>query len=66
VPSKLNSSVASDSQDAHKESSSLVDTSDAALAALLSRLKAAADPDEIRQLSAQIERLVFHKQITSA
>jgi hypothetical protein len=40
------------------------DTSDQALAALLSRLKAAVDPEEIRQLSAQIERVVFHKQFT--
>ena len=42
------------------------DTSDNALAALLERLKAAVDPNEIRRLSGQIERVVFHKQFTSA
>ena len=42
------------------------DTSDNALAALLQRLKAAVDPNEIRRLSGQIERVVFHKQFTSA
>jgi hypothetical protein len=41
-----------------------VDTPDEALAALLGRLKAAMDPDEIRQLSDQIERIIFHKQFT--
>jgi hypothetical protein len=42
------------------------DTSDQALAALLNRLKAAVDLAEIRQLSGQIERVVFHKQFTNA
>jgi hypothetical protein len=42
------------------------DTSDQALAALLNRLKATIDPTEIRQLSEQIERIVFHKQFTNA
>jgi hypothetical protein len=42
------------------------DTSDQALAALLNRLKATIDPAEIRQLSEQIERIVFHRQFTSA
>jgi hypothetical protein len=40
--------------------------SDRALAALLHRLKATVDPIEIRQLSEQIERIVFHKQYTNA
>jgi hypothetical protein len=43
-----------------------VDASDEALATLLSRLKAAVDTDEIRQLSDQIERVIFHKQFTDA
>jgi hypothetical protein len=42
------------------------DTSDQALVALLNRLRATVDPAEIRQLSDQIERIVFHKQITNA
>ena len=43
-----------------------VDTSANALAALLKRLKATVDPMEIRQLSDQIERLIFHKQFKNA
>jgi hypothetical protein len=43
-----------------------VDTSDDALATLLKRLKTTADPAEIRRLSDQIERVVFHKQFTNA
>jgi hypothetical protein len=42
------------------------DVSDRALASLLHRLKATVDPIEIRQLSEQIERIVFHKQYTNA
>jgi hypothetical protein len=42
------------------------DTSDQALAALLNRLRATVDPVEIRQLSDQIERIVFHKQYMNA
>jgi len=38
------------------------DTSDHALLALLKRLKATNEPNEIRQLSDRIERVVFHKQ----
>jgi len=44
----------------------LADTSDQALAALLNRLKATVDPPEIRHLSEQTERIVFHKQFTNA
>jgi hypothetical protein len=54
VPSKIDPALAS------------VDTSDEALAALLNRLKAAVDPNEIHQLSEQIERVVFHKQFMDA
>lgn len=43
-----------------------VDTSDKALLNLLSRLKATVNPAEIRDLSDQIERVVFHKQIMNA
>ena len=42
------------------------DTSDETLAALLNRLKSAVDPAEIRKLSDQIERIVFHKQFMNA
>ena len=41
-------------------------TSDNALVALLKRLRMTVDPQEIRQLSDQIERLIFHKQFTDA
>jgi hypothetical protein len=40
--------------------------SDQALVAALNRLKETVDPAEIRQLSEQIERIVFHKQFTNA
>jgi hypothetical protein len=43
-----------------------VDTSDMPLANLLERLRSASNPDEIRQLSEQIERVVFHKQFANA
>ena len=42
------------------------DTSDEALAELLNRLKTTSDPVEVRRISDQIERIVFHKQFTSA
>jgi hypothetical protein len=42
------------------------DTSDEALQVLLARLKTATDPDEVRRLSAEIERLIFHKQLANA
>jgi len=42
------------------------DTSDRALISLLKRLKATSDPNEIRRLSDQIERVVFHKQFRNA
>jgi hypothetical protein len=43
-----------------------IDTSDKALLNLLKRLKATVDPAEIRELSDQIERVVFHKQFRNA
>jgi hypothetical protein len=66
VPSKITPTVAPGSKDGPKEPSTPVDTSDEALAALLNRLKAAVDPNEIRRLSSQIERVVCHKQFTAA
>jgi hypothetical protein len=47
-------------------SSNAIDASDSALVKLLNRLKTTVDPKEIRQLSDQIERVVFHKQFTNA
>jgi hypothetical protein len=47
-------------------SAHVVDTSDEALASLLTRVKTSVDPDEIRELSQQIEQLIFHKQFTNA
>jgi hypothetical protein len=41
----------------------MLDTSDQALADLLDRLKRSANPDEIRQLSRELEHLIFHKQM---
>jgi hypothetical protein len=38
------------------------DTSDNAVLALLKRIKATNDQSEIRQLSDQLERVIFHKQ----
>lgn len=43
-----------------------IDTSDRALASLLKRLKTSVDPNEIRELSHQIEQVVFHKQFENA
>jgi hypothetical protein len=43
-----------------------IDTSDNALVKLLNRLETTVDPSEIRQLSDQIERVVFHKQFMNA
>jgi hypothetical protein len=47
-------------------SSNAIDASNSALVKLLNRLKTTVDPEEIRQLSDQIERVVFHKQFTNA
>ena len=43
-----------------------VDASDRALLALLRRIKATDNPTEIRRLSNQLERVIFHKQFESA
>jgi len=43
-----------------------VDKTDEALLNLLNRLKTTVDPAEIRELSDQIERVVFHKQFRNA
>jgi len=40
-----------------------IDSDDRMLISLLNRLKETIDPTEIRQLSDQIERVVFHKQV---
>jgi hypothetical protein len=55
-------------KDSGRKNSSVatMDTSDAALASLLTRLKVSTDPDEIRELSQQIEQVVFHKQFENA
>ena len=43
-----------------------IDASDKALVNLLNRLRATVEPTEIRELSDQIERVVFHKQFMNA
>ena len=45
---------------------STMDTSDNAVLALLKRIKAANNQKEIRQLSDQLERVIFHKQYANA
>jgi hypothetical protein len=45
---------------------SAIGTSDRALLALLKRLKTASDATELKQLSTQIERVIFHKQFKNA
>jgi hypothetical protein len=42
------------------------DTSDKALADILKRLKETDDPAKIRELSGQLERVIFHKQFENA
>jgi K+-sensing histidine kinase KdpD len=49
-----------------RRATSTTDTSDNALLALLKRLKAANDTQEVRQLSDQLERAIFHKQYPDA
>jgi len=48
-----------------KELGVAIATSDRALAALLERLKGTVASDEIRSLSDQIERVIFHKQFAN-
>ena len=45
---------------------STTDTSDNAVLALLKRIKATNDRNEIRRLTDQLERVIFHKQYTNA
>ena len=49
-----------------KAKAHMPDTSDRAVVALLKRLKAATDPSEIRHLTDQLERAIFHKQYENA
>jgi len=42
------------------------DTSDRAFLSLLKRYKATDDPSDMQKLSAQIERMIFHKQFANA
>jgi hypothetical protein len=66
VPGKITLTASHGSEKGPSAAPVPVDTSDEALAVLLGRLKAAVDPDEIRHLSDQIERVIFHKQFTDA
>jgi hypothetical protein len=43
-----------------------LDTSDEAVLALLQRIKEAHDQNEIRQLSDQLERVIFHRQYANS
>ncbi len=43
-----------------------ITTTDRGLVVLLNRLAATVDPNEIRELSDQIEKAVFHKQFRNA
>jgi hypothetical protein len=45
---------------------SVIDTSDNAVLTLLKRIKETNDQSEIRQLSDQLERVIFHKQYANA
>jgi len=44
-----------------KAKESTMDTSDSAVLALLKRIKATTNPNEIRRLSDRLERAIFHK-----
>jgi hypothetical protein len=44
----------------------VIDTSDNAMLAILKRLKTTTNPTEVRQLSDQLERVIFHKQFENA
>lgn len=47
-------------------SATILDTSDKAVLALLKRIKMTDDHNEIRKLSDQLERVIFHKQYANA
>lgn len=44
----------------------VIDHSDATLVSLLEELKKATDPAAVQRLSAEIERVIFHKQLGNA
>ncbi|MGA2150069.1 MAG: hypothetical protein ABSH49_34520 [Bryobacteraceae bacterium] len=44
----------------------VIDSSDKAMLAILKRLKTTTNPAEVRQLSDQLERVIFHKQFENA
>ena len=46
--------------------SSMIGVSDKAVLTLLKRIKTTSDPNEVRQLSEQLERVIFHKQYANA
>jgi hypothetical protein len=43
----------------------MLDTSDQALADLLDSLTSDTDPEEVRKLAGELERMIFHKQTPS-
>lgn len=45
---------------------SAMDTSDSAVLSMLKRIKETDDKNEIRQLSDQLERVIFHKQYANS
>jgi hypothetical protein len=47
-------------------SAAVIDSSDHALLDLLKRLKKAKNPAEVRRISGQLERVIFHKQYKNA
>jgi len=49
-----------------RSATSTADSSDNALLALLKRIQAANDPNEVRRLSDRLERVIFHKQYTNS
>jgi hypothetical protein len=60
------SSVQKISNSKKTEKSAVVDTSNKALASLLDLLRTPTKHDEIRQVSDQIEQVMFHKQFANA
>lgn len=52
--------------EAKRITTSTMDTSDNAVLILLKRIKKTTDPNEIRRLSDQLERVIFHKQYSNA
>jgi hypothetical protein len=49
-----------------KDAAAVLDHSDERLLALLKRVRATDSPAELRRLSDQIERVIFHKQFENA